>query len=90
MKKGVELSPMKMILGCVAFSLAVAAAAVPADAKGCIKGAIVGGVAGHYAHHHAVMGAIGGCIVGHHMAKEQERAAHEHTQDSNNAQQPGH
>jgi hypothetical protein len=81
---------MKMILGCVALSLAVATTAVPADAKGCIKGAIVGGIAGHYAHHHAVIGAIGGCIVGHHLAKEREKAAREHAQDSKDAQQPGH
>ena len=81
---------MKIILGCVALSLAVATTAVPADANGCIKGAIVGGVAGHYAHHHGLIGAAVGCVVGHHLAKERENAAHEHAQDQNNAQEPSH
>jgi hypothetical protein len=74
---------MKAILGCVALSLTVAITAVPADAKGCIKGAIAGGLAGHYAHRHGLMGAAAGCVIGHHMAKEREKAEKEHAQDPN-------
>ena len=45
------------------------------SAKGCVKGAAVGGVAGHVAGHHAVAGAAAGCIIGHHRAKEKDKAA---------------
>ena len=45
-KKTNGTTGMKAILGCAALALAVTAATVSADAKGCIKGAIVGGVAG--------------------------------------------
>ena len=48
-----------------------------AQAKGCIKGAIAGGIAGHLLHHHAVLGAIAGCAVGHHIAAQNARAAHQ-------------
>ena len=48
---------MKTLLFGCALTLGVAAAAMPADAKGCIKGALIGGVAAHYAsHHHGVLG----------------------------------
>jgi hypothetical protein len=57
-----------LLLGC-ALPLALAATAMPADAKGCIKGALIGGIAGHYASHHGVLGAAAGCVVGHHLAK---------------------
>ena len=58
---------------------ALALAANPADAKGCLKGAAVGGVAGHYAAgHHGVLGAIAGCAYGRHHAKEQARRQQEH------------
>jgi hypothetical protein len=87
--KVMEFAFMKVILGCIALSLAIATMAVPADAKGCIKGAIVGAIAGHYAHHHAVLGAIGGCVVGHHLAKERERAAHTQTADHPQTQTSG-
>jgi hypothetical protein len=65
---------MKTLIVGLAVGLAFAAATVPADAKGCIKGAIVGGVAGHYAHRHGFLGAAAGCLVGHHMAKQHQRA----------------
>ena len=52
---------------------ALALAAIPADAKGCLKGAMVGGVAGHYAGHHGLLGAAAGCAYGRRHAKEQER-----------------
>jgi hypothetical protein len=38
---------MKVLIGCAAVLIAVAAVSA-ADAKGCLKGAAVGGVAGHY------------------------------------------
>jgi outer membrane lipoprotein SlyB len=47
------------------------------SAKGCLKGAAVGGVVGHVAGHHAVVGAAAGCVIGHHQAKEKEKAARE-------------
>ncbi len=62
-----------LLFGCT-LTLGVAAAAIPADAKGCIKGAIVGGIAGHYSGHHGLLGAAAGCVVGHHMAKQHQRA----------------
>lgn len=57
------------------FAVCLLAAALPAQAKGCLKGAVVGGVAGHVAGHHAVAGAIVGCAVGHHMAATKDREA---------------
>ena len=53
----------------------IAAAALPAQAKGCLKGAAVGGVGGHFAGHHAVAGAVVGCAVGHHLAAKKDREA---------------
>jgi hypothetical protein len=60
-------------VGC-ALPLALAATAIPADAKGCIKGALIGGIAAHYASHHGVLGATAGCVVGHHLAKRHQTA----------------
>jgi hypothetical protein len=60
---------MKAFFFACALVLGLAAAAMPADAKGCIKGALIGGIAGHYASHHGVLGAAAGCVVGHHLAK---------------------
>jgi hypothetical protein len=37
---------MKTLIGCAALALALAAS--PANAKGCLKGAVVGGTAGHF------------------------------------------
>ena len=65
---------MKALLFGCALTLGLAAAAMPADAKGCIKGALIGGIAGHYASHHGVLGAAVGCVVGHHLAKRQHAA----------------
>ena len=65
---------MKALLFGCALTLGLAAATMPADAKGCIKGALIGGIAGHYASHHGVLGAAAGCVVGHHMAKQHQRA----------------
>jgi hypothetical protein len=65
---------MKALLFGCALSLALAATAMPADAKGCIKGALIGGVAGHYASRHGFLGAAAGCVVGHHLAKRQQAA----------------
>jgi hypothetical protein len=65
---------MRAMLAGLAVIVASAATTIPADAKGCIKGAVVGGIAGHYAGHHAVLGAAAGCLVGHHAAKQHERA----------------
>jgi len=62
------------ILGAAVLLLALAAAAVPADAKGCIKGAVVGGVAGHVAGHHGFLGAAAGCLIGRHEATKNEKA----------------
>jgi hypothetical protein len=59
--------------GC-ALALALAATAMPADAKGCIKGALIGGIAGHYASRHGFLGAAAGCVVGHHLANRQQAA----------------
>jgi hypothetical protein len=67
---------MKALLFSCALALAMAATAIPADAKGCIKGALVGGIAGHYAGHHGVLGAAAGCVVGHHMAKQHAMQDH--------------
>ncbi len=67
---------MKTIAALLAVA-ALALAANPADAKGCLKGAVVGGVAGHYAGHHGLLGAAAGCIYGRHHAKEQERQKQE-------------
>jgi hypothetical protein len=63
---------MKTLLFGCALTLGVAAAAMPANAKGCIKGALIGGVAAHYASHHGVLGAAAGCVVGRHLAKRQQ------------------
>ena len=63
---------MKTIIGCAIVVLALAAA-VPADAKGCLRGAVAGAVAGHYAGHHAVMGAAAGCVIGRHEANKRAR-----------------
>jgi hypothetical protein len=63
---------MKTLLFGCALTLGVAAAAMPADAKGCIKGALIGGVAAHYASHHGVLGAAAGCVVGRHLAKRHQ------------------
>ena len=63
---------MKALLFGCALTLGLAAAAMPADAKGCIKGALIGGIAGHYASHHGVLGAAAGCVVGHHLAKRHQ------------------
>ncbi len=63
---------MKTIAALLAVA-ALALAAGPADARGCLKGAVIGGVAGHYAGHHAVLGAAAGCIYGRRHAKDQER-----------------
>ena len=60
-----------LLIGC-ALTLGLAAAAMPADAKGCVKGALIGGIAGHYASHHGVLGAAAGCVVGHHLAKRHQ------------------
>ncbi len=65
---------MKALLFGCALTLGLAAAAMPADAKGCIKGALIGGIAGHYASHHGVLGAAAGCVVGHHLAKRHQTA----------------
>ena len=70
---------MKTIAALLAVA-ALALAANPADAKGCLKGAVVGGVAGHYAGHHGLLGAAAGCIYGRHHAKEQERLKQEQQQ----------
>ena len=67
---------------------ALALAANPADAKGCLKGAAVGGVAGHYAGHHGVLGAIAGCAYGRHHAKEQARQQQEHDAPAAHDNQP--
>jgi hypothetical protein len=65
---------MKALLFGCALTLGLAAAAMPADAKGCIKGALIGGIAAHYASHHGVSGAAAGCVVGRHLAKRQHAA----------------
>jgi hypothetical protein len=65
---------MRALLFGWALSLALVAAAMPADAKGCIKGALIGGVAGHYASRHGFLGAAAGCVVGHHLAKRRQAA----------------
>ena len=65
---------MKTIVSGIALALVLSAAAVPAEAKGCIKGAVVGGIAGHYAGHHAMLGAAAGCLVGRHIAKTATKA----------------
>ena len=62
---------MKTLAALLAIA-ALASAATPASAKGCLKGAVVGGVAGHYAGHHGVLGAIAGCAYGRHRANEQD------------------
>jgi hypothetical protein len=67
---------MKTIAALLAVA-ALALAAQPANAKGCLKGAAVGGVAGHYAGHHGLVGAAAGCLYGRHRAKEQERQQQE-------------
>jgi hypothetical protein len=64
---------MKTLAALIALA-AIAFAATPASAKGCLKGAVVGGVAGHYAGHHGVLGAIAGCAYGRHRANEADRA----------------
>jgi hypothetical protein len=66
---------MKTIFAALALTAALAFAASPADAKGCIKGAVIGGVAGHYAGHHGLVGAAAGCLIGRHEAKKRERAS---------------
>jgi hypothetical protein len=63
---------MKLAAALIALS-ALALAANPADAKGCLKGAAAGGIAGHYAGHHGWLGAAAGCLYGRHRAKEQEK-----------------
>jgi hypothetical protein len=73
-KQGAGATNMKALLFGCALSLAFAATAIPADAKGCIKGALIGGVAGHYASRHGFLGAAAGCVVGHHLAKRQQAA----------------
>ena len=78
---------MKAILGGVALSLAMGLTAVPADAKGCLKGAIIGGAAGHLAHH-GLIGAAAGCVIGHHHAKQRERAERAHVQEHGSGQVP--
>jgi hypothetical protein len=58
---------------------ALALAAGPAEAKGCLKGAAVGGVGGHFVGKgHALAGAAIGCAVGHHRAKVAARAQAAH------------
>jgi len=74
MKQAAGTDDMKALLFGCALSLALVAAAMPADAKGCIKGALIGGIAGHYASRHGFLGAAAGCVVGHHLAKRQHAA----------------
>lgn len=69
----------------IALALAAAtlgAAAMPANAAGCLKGAAVGGAAGHFVGKgHAVLGAAAGCAYGHHRAAKaarQQRQAQPH------------
>jgi hypothetical protein len=62
---------MKTLIGCAAVALALAAS--PANAKGCLKGAVVGGTAGHFAGHHGILGAAAGCIIGRHEANKRTR-----------------
>ena len=64
---------MRVILTCMAVTLALAGTPNHADAKGCIKGAVVGGVAGHFAGHHGLLGAAAGCAIGHHEAAKNAR-----------------
>lgn len=66
---------MKAIIGATAFALAIAMAAVPANAKGCIKGAVVSGAAGHVAGHHGILGAAAGCAISHHEANKKAKQA---------------
>jgi hypothetical protein len=73
-KQAAGAADMKALLFGCALSLALAAAAMPADAKGCIKGALIGGIAGHYASRHGFLGAAAGCVVGHHLAKRHRTA----------------
>lgn len=54
-------------------ALILTAAALPAQAAGCVSGAAVGGVAGHVAGHHGVLGAAAGCAVGHHENVKNQR-----------------
>jgi hypothetical protein len=63
---------MKDLLRIAAFTIAIVALPVAAQAKGCIKGAIVGGVAGHYVGH-GKMGALAGCVIRHSRAAKRER-----------------
>jgi hypothetical protein len=63
---------MKVLIGCAAVLIAVAAVSA-ADAKGCLKGAAVGGVAGHYSGHHGLLGAAAGCAIGRHEANKRDR-----------------
>ena len=69
---------MKTLMASAAVALALtAAAAGPADAKGCLKGAMVGGAVGHYAGHHGWLGAAAGCLYGRHEANKRERMERE-------------
>jgi hypothetical protein len=75
-KKVAGVDIMRAFLFGCGLTLALAATAIPADAKGCIKGALIGGIAGHYASRHGFLGAAAGCVVGHHLAKRQQAARH--------------
>jgi hypothetical protein len=84
------VAKMKAFLGIAVLTLAIGAAAVPANAKGCIKGAIVGGAAGHLAHH-GLLGAAAGCIIGRHEAHKkamEEKQMQDHPQDNHAPDQP--
>jgi hypothetical protein len=73
---------MKLLVGCAALVIAMAATVGSAEAKGCLKGAIVGGTAGHFAGHHGLLGAAAGCAIGRHEANKHDRMERDQTNGS--------
>ncbi len=80
---------MRLLLvpAALAFAIAGASFAQPAEAAGCIKGAIIGGVAGHLAGH-GLLGAGAGCVVGRANANRKIAERDRAYEPDNNYQPP--
>jgi len=68
---------MKTRLIAATLMLSLASTGVAYAKPSCAKGAVVGGIGGHVAGKHGLLGAAAGCVIGHHMAKKQEKQERE-------------
>lgn len=77
---------MKTRLIAATLMLSLASTGVAYAKPSCAKGAVIGGVGGHVAGKHGLLGAAAGCVIGHHMAKKQEREQQRQAQAQAQAQ----